>query len=227
MLREITPSKTCWTLNNPSGCIICQKNETNARKHRSIGGKTSQCLLHKLVDVLEVPLELLTSNLHRYICETPCSKDLENHYKYKEKAEELKNSTRERFNSNLDKRTKRGLPSDIERGNSKSRTSLAFLKETVLSQANSAQNQPRTQQKASVIGVQPLLPAPDLEETTLPQAESAQNQPSQQKALVFGVQPLLPVPALPNNHLNANAINLVEAKRIVTQEECQSIQVIL
>lgn len=127
--RGITPSKTCASLINPTGCIICQKEEANARKRRSLSRKTLPELTRKLVEVLEVPIEIFENTCNRYICESPCSRDLENYFKYKRKSEDLKNDLKNQFNANCNRRTKRGQPTDVEPEHcvkSRSAKSLAF-----------------------------------------------------------------------------------------------------
>lgn len=197
MSIETTPSKTCVSLNNPIGCIICQKEEKNQRKRKSLGGKTSSALLLKLVEVLEVPQELLNSSAsaHRYICESPCSRDLDNHLKYKEKSDELKNDLLQRFNSNFERRTKRGLPSDIEPENSirsRSAKSLAFsVAKPQHEQAFDLEEEPRAI-------FEPLLPAPAFQQ--------------QRETCCY------------EGTVDIN-IQTETAKEIVLQQECQAIEV--
>jgi len=155
MSEKTTPRKPCVSLNNPLGYIICQKEEKNQRKRKSLGGKTSDALLNKLAKILDVPRELLIDNSHRYICESPCLRDLDNHFKYREKSDELKSDLQKRFSCNIERRTKRGLPSDVAPENAiKTRTAKSLTFSTT---ANPHNEPELSLEQASNLSKRPLI----------------------------------------------------------------------
>jgi len=191
--------------------MLCQKHENNQRKRRSLGGKTSSALLNKLVDILEVPLELFTINVHRYICEIPCCRDIDNYFKLKVKLKDLKDSLRQRFSANLDRRTKRGLPSDVEHT------------VTDLERKKSSQETIKSRAAKSLT----FLEKENVTTKLLPQENTVHvAQRSQQQVLAGNCILPLPSPLVQHQPINVtNGINLEAAKLLVTEEECENIQV--
>ena len=80
-----TPLKKVTRLAN-GGCFLCGREEANSRKRRALGRSVE--LNEKLLKVLPLSIDELQD--HRYICETPCYRELEKFFKLKENTETLR-----------------------------------------------------------------------------------------------------------------------------------------
>ena len=103
-----TPPKSV-KFQEKDGCFLCGREEANSRKRRSLAQNE---LLEKVCQLLPVTSDLLKINSHRYVCETPCYRDLEKFFKLKANIETLRNSMLKRFEG-AQQRSKRCLPSDV------------------------------------------------------------------------------------------------------------------
>ena len=56
------------------GCFVCGREEANSRKCRALGRTVE--LNEKRFKVLPASIDKLQDHHHRYICETPCYRDL-------------------------------------------------------------------------------------------------------------------------------------------------------
>ena len=74
-----TPPKSV-KFQEKDGCFLCGREEANSRKRRSLAQNE---LLEKVCQLLPVTSDLLKINSHRYVCETPCYRDLEKFFKLK------------------------------------------------------------------------------------------------------------------------------------------------
>ena len=82
-----TPLKKVTRLAN-GGCFLCGREEANSRKRRALGRTVE--LNEKLFKVLPLSIDDLQDHHHRYICETPCYRELEKFFKLKENTETLR-----------------------------------------------------------------------------------------------------------------------------------------
>ena len=106
-----TPLKKVTRLAN-GGCFLCGREEANSRKRRALGRSVE--LNEKLFKVLPLSIDELQDHHHRYICETPCYRELEKFFKLKENTETLRISILKRFEERSKQSTKRCLPSDVQ-----------------------------------------------------------------------------------------------------------------
>ena len=74
---------------------MCGREEANSRKCRALGRTVE--LNEKLFKVLPASIDKLQDHHHRYICETPCYRDLGKFFKLKENTASLRISTLKRF----------------------------------------------------------------------------------------------------------------------------------
>ncbi|KAL9955364.1 hypothetical protein ACROYT_G036674 [Oculina patagonica] len=109
-MLQATPHKRVKVFKK-DGCFLCGREELNSRKRRSLEQLELQ---QKVSELLPLSPEELTSNSHRYVCETPCFRDIDKFFKQKASCEMLKSSIVQRFEEGAEQRIKRCLPSDVE-----------------------------------------------------------------------------------------------------------------
>ena len=126
-MTEATPRKSAKVFRK-GDCFLCSREELNSRKRRSLERSELQ---QKISELLHLLPEEFTSNSNRYICETPCYRDLDKFFKLKANCETLKSSILQRFEG-TEQRIKRCLPSDVQPHQSpelkKSRTGLSRVR---------------------------------------------------------------------------------------------------
>ena len=107
-INFISPPKSV-KFQEKDGCFLCGREEANSQKRRSLAQNE---LLQKVCQLLPVMSDLLKTNSHQYVYETPCYRDLEKFSKLEANIETLRSSLLKRFEG-AQQCTKRCLPSDV------------------------------------------------------------------------------------------------------------------